>query len=119
MPGYGRLAQLVEQLTLNQRVDGSSPSSPTIFFNGLARNGRAIVCLWVTNGLQKPQISAMELAHNNACIFLLTRVLPPPICHLATPTPPDTSDHPICYHYTEFRYSLITYFQIWAARKII
>ena len=30
-PLWGRLAQLVEQLTLNQRVGGSSPPSPTIF----------------------------------------------------------------------------------------
>jgi hypothetical protein len=28
--GAGRIAQLVEQLTLNQRVLGSSPSAPTI-----------------------------------------------------------------------------------------
>ncbi len=27
---FGRLAQLVEQLTLNQRVKGSSPLSPSI-----------------------------------------------------------------------------------------
>jgi len=27
----GRLAQLVEQLTLNQRVVGSKPTAPTIF----------------------------------------------------------------------------------------
>ena len=32
---YGRIAQLVEQLTLNQRVLGSSPSAPTNLFNGL------------------------------------------------------------------------------------
>ena len=31
----GPLAQLVEQLTLNQRVVGSSPTSPTNLFNGL------------------------------------------------------------------------------------
>ena len=30
-PGIGRIAQLVEQLTLNQRVLGSSPSASTIF----------------------------------------------------------------------------------------
>ncbi len=30
----GRLAQLVEQLTLNQRVAGSIPAAPTIY-NGL------------------------------------------------------------------------------------
>src|SRR6478736_1411978 len=29
----GRIAQLVEQLTLNQRVLGSSPSASTIFFS--------------------------------------------------------------------------------------
>ena len=28
---FGRLAQLVEQLTLNQRVVGSNPTSPTKF----------------------------------------------------------------------------------------
>jgi hypothetical protein len=27
----GRIAQLVEQLTLNQRVQGSSPCAPTIY----------------------------------------------------------------------------------------
>ncbi len=32
----GRLAQLVERLTLNQRVVGSSPTSPTIHFRDLA-----------------------------------------------------------------------------------
>ncbi len=32
-PKWGRLAQLVEQLTLNQRVVGSNPSASTIFIN--------------------------------------------------------------------------------------
>ena len=32
----GRIAQLVEQLTLNQRVQGSSPCAPTIEINDLA-----------------------------------------------------------------------------------
>ena len=32
---FGRLAQLVEQLTLNQRVKGSSPLSPSNLFNDL------------------------------------------------------------------------------------
>ncbi len=36
----GRLAQLVEQLTLNQRVVGSSPTSPTTPF--AATNERCI-----------------------------------------------------------------------------
>ena len=31
IPKWGRLAQLVEQLTLNQRVVGSNPSASTIF----------------------------------------------------------------------------------------
>ena len=35
----GRIAQLVEQLTLNQRVAGSSPAAPTNQINGLAKNG--------------------------------------------------------------------------------
>ena len=34
----GRIAQLVEQLTLNQRVQGSSPCTPTNIFNGLSVN---------------------------------------------------------------------------------
>ena len=31
----GRIAQLAEQLTLNQRVQGSSPCAPTKFFRPL------------------------------------------------------------------------------------
>ena len=34
--GFGRIAQMVEQLTLNQRVQGSSPCAPTKHFKGLA-----------------------------------------------------------------------------------
>ena len=34
--GCGRIAQLAEQLTLNQRVRGSSPRAPTIKYNDLA-----------------------------------------------------------------------------------
>src|SRR5437899_3405959 len=33
--GSGRIAQLVEQLTLNQRVPGSSPGAPTKLFKDL------------------------------------------------------------------------------------
>src|SRR5262249_44951816 len=36
-PLCGRIAQLVEQLTLNQRVLGSSPSTPTNFLKHLRR----------------------------------------------------------------------------------
>ncbi len=35
IPRLGRIAQLVEQLTLNQRVQGSSPCAPTNPFKGL------------------------------------------------------------------------------------
>jgi hypothetical protein len=35
---WGRLAQLVEQLTLNQRVVGSNPSASTIFNRHLLKN---------------------------------------------------------------------------------
>ena len=34
-PPVGRIAQVVEQLTLNQRVVGSSPTAPTNLFNEL------------------------------------------------------------------------------------
>ena len=37
----GRIAQLVEQLTLNQRVQGSSPCAPTNHPKGLARRSPA------------------------------------------------------------------------------
>jgi hypothetical protein len=35
----GRIAQLVEQLTLNQRVPGSSPGAPTNDFKSLCPSG--------------------------------------------------------------------------------
>ena len=35
-PGSGRIAQLVEQMTLNHRVPGSSPGAPTKLFKILA-----------------------------------------------------------------------------------
>src|SRR5215469_17942663 len=40
---FGRIAQLVEQLTLNQRVQGSSPCAPTNDFNNLARSVSVIL----------------------------------------------------------------------------
>jgi hypothetical protein len=40
--GLGRIAQLVEQLTLNQRVQGSSPCAPTITFSNLVDALRAV-----------------------------------------------------------------------------
>ena len=46
-PIWGRLAQLVEQLTLNQRVVGSNPSASTIF-SFLAFSGM-IGCYRVTH----------------------------------------------------------------------
>ena len=39
--GFGRIAQLVEQLTLNQRVVGSNPTAPTNKIKDLAPNYRA------------------------------------------------------------------------------
>ena len=43
VPSAGRIAQLVEQLTLNQRVPGSSPGAPTKLINslGTSRDGRS------------------------------------------------------------------------------
>src|SRR3989442_10503048 len=43
LPG-GPLAQLVEQLTLNQRAAGSIPARPTIDIRGLARALRVGFC---------------------------------------------------------------------------
>jgi hypothetical protein len=40
--GSGRIAQLVEQLTLNQRVAGSSPAAPTKPFKGLGSGSSPI-----------------------------------------------------------------------------
>src|SRR5262245_30286236 len=42
-PVSGRIAQLVEQLTLNQRVQGSSPCAPTTLTSGGARRFAARV----------------------------------------------------------------------------
>src|SRR4029077_11846387 len=42
----GRIAQLVEQLTLNQRVQGSSPCAPTNHFNSLDARQSPIPTSW-------------------------------------------------------------------------
>ena len=49
-PAGGRIAQLVEQLTLNQRVQGSNPCAPTNEINGL--DGLLIfgILVWVAPG---------------------------------------------------------------------
>ncbi|MDX6576520.1 MAG: hypothetical protein QOE96_2473, partial [Blastocatellia bacterium] len=41
----GPIAQLVEQLTLNQRVAGSSPARLTIIFNDLRHVKKRIICM--------------------------------------------------------------------------
>jgi hypothetical protein len=46
----GRIAQLVEQLTLNQRVQGSSPCAPTIEINDLVEISQSLRSVWLTNG---------------------------------------------------------------------
>src|SRR5262249_13165692 len=45
---FGRIAQLVEQLTLNQRVPGSSPGAPTNRFDHLSTGGTSSGQLAVT-----------------------------------------------------------------------
>jgi hypothetical protein len=55
-PKRGRIAQSVEQLTLNQRAVGSSPTAPTNTFNDLYGICVALEALWVTSGLQKHSI---------------------------------------------------------------
>ena len=49
----GSLAQLVEQLTLNQRVNGSSPLRSTISFNRLAKSKNKSKFKW---GLGLPRV---------------------------------------------------------------
>src|SRR5277367_5707475 len=41
--GSGRIAQLVEQMTLNHRVPGSSPGAPTKLFKNLAKTEPELV----------------------------------------------------------------------------
>ena len=53
---YGSLAQLVEQVTFNHLVGGSSPSWPTGFRNRL-RN-EAVFCFY---------LMGLQLAANNQC----------------------------------------------------
>jgi hypothetical protein len=48
-PKRGRIAQSVEQLTLNQRAVGSSPTAPTNTFNDLDGICVALKALWVTS----------------------------------------------------------------------
>ena len=38
-PTQGRVAQLAEHLTFNQRVRGSNPRAPTNYYKDLAGNG--------------------------------------------------------------------------------
>ena len=69
-PG-GRLAQLVEQLTLNQRVVGSNPTAPTIF-SKLLRESRRFLRPGVPRYspemtpelLRNPQIGAARSTHH-------------------------------------------------------
>ena len=50
----GRIAQLVEQLTLNQRVLGSSPSAPTI--ERITLNGNVRSPLWSPASLSRADL---------------------------------------------------------------
>jgi hypothetical protein len=52
-PGSGRIAQLVEQMTLNHRVPGSSPGAPTKLFKDLHKPERE------QSGLVRPKMSAV------------------------------------------------------------
>ena len=51
----GRIAQLVEQLTLNQRVPGSSPGAPTIFLNDLAIRAVKAKCAGLLPNIGSPE----------------------------------------------------------------
>ncbi len=74
----GPLAQLVEQLTLNQRVAGSIPARPTnlIYYGGYSSVGRALDCGSEGRGFKSrypPQIKDNET--RTAKIELLSRML--------------------------------------------
>src|SRR5208283_4996123 len=56
----GRIAQLVEQLTLNQRVQGSSPCAPTIEIKGLGRYCAPRRIFWTS--LRRPIAQPGEVA---------------------------------------------------------
>ena len=78
VPGFtlaaGRIAQLVEQLTLNQRVQGSNPCAPTNEIN----------VLWDRNGF--PWCDAVWRGHGNAFAGFLCAMDPvaPPLLGLAS-----------------------------------
>ena len=60
----GRLAQLVEQLTLNQRVVGSSPTSPTTIrqkFESVIESGLIAVLERVYSGQNASEILAFDV----------------------------------------------------------
>ena len=66
-PAAGRIAQLVEQLTLNQRVQGSSPCAPTNEINEL---GCFLVLMWDCCFLCGPHEDPVKLA---AKLFATTK----------------------------------------------
>ena len=55
----GRIAQLAEQLTLNQRVQGSSPCTPTNLFNILVLNCQSL--LFFLGTTEVPQLLGLGL----------------------------------------------------------
>ena len=49
--GQGRIAQLVEQLTLNQRVVGSNPTAPTKFPESFQQINEMVALVSITLGI--------------------------------------------------------------------
>ena len=77
--GYGPLAQLVEQLTLNQRVAGSIPARLTCNINGLRYSycligkishgfGHGCVCNLACNKRDKSFYGLLEMSGGEVCV---------------------------------------------------
>ena len=91
MPTYnshfrcGPIAQLVEQLTLNQRVAGSSPARLTIIFNKLySLSNHQIWAWWATSGPDLCRLTIEQYRQDTILYELFSGNLEKVETHLAT-----------------------------------
>ena len=86
-PAGGRIAQLVEQLTLNQRVQGSNPCAPTNEINrppmksmmcGIVWGSLGVTLFGADTGMPLAPFSAIYLVAS-ACLGYCFDL--PPMCH--------------------------------------
>ena len=69
----GRIAQLVEQLTLNQRVVGSSPTAPTIVFKDLRPPKALPMSIGVSSGFDRSPGAPRPVSRDTFCAESLCR----------------------------------------------